>query len=132
MTAGEHYSPRNHFVGPVCPRHLAAIPFLSGLSKLLLLVIFNFCGPKDSCNPSLVILAKAVGRSVDRVSAALQELMEAGFIARKRRGPGQTATIHLIWHEGLESSLRNSSPDSADVQSLDAPEIPQIRGVSYS
>jgi hypothetical protein len=116
---------------PLC---MVPYPRLSWAAKCLYARLALFRGRKKDgfCAPDLKKLATAMGASVDAVNRWMVELMNEGFIGRRRRGPGRAAECIFLEHSVFLDSgkVRNQqeATDSAEMPNQEGVLIPQICG----
>ncbi len=125
--AGEAFAPHMLFVSLPVPISIAADPKLSWFAKILYGRLRLHAGKKDSCFVRLETLGQELGTSIDTVGRGLKELIDAGLVARRRRGPGKENVYFFTWHPSLEQSLNARSSDSAKVRNQEASDSADLR-----
>jgi hypothetical protein len=90
---------------------------LSAWARLLYPLLLNYHSEEHGCFPGQERLAADLGVSVDTIGRALNELVTARLIAKKRRGRGHTNAYVLL----LDSApTRNQEYDSAPTRIPDS------------
>jgi len=112
---GEPFNPHRRFNGVFVPLGLLRCRDIGDGAKLLYGRLCLFAGKDGECFADRTELAKEMGLSVASIGRQLEELVEAKFIRRVRRGRGQTALCRFLWHPALECCERVTS-DSAKVR----------------
>ncbi len=126
MKIGEPFNPHRRFNGVFVPLGLLRCREIGDGAKLLYGRLCLFAGKDSDCFAERTELAKEMGLSVATIGRQLEELVDAKFIRRVRRGRGQTALCQFLWHPALESCERASS-DNAKVSRQKASESAELR-----
>jgi len=90
---------------------------------LLLGRLYSLADDECYVYPGVERLAEEFGVDRSTIKRWLWELSEAGYIARKRRGPGRSSGSALLWHKSLVGSLRSKANVSAPSDDLDGSEV---------
>jgi len=115
VTIGDPFNPHRRLNGVFVPLGLLRCREIGNGAKLLYGRLCLFAGKDGECFAERSELGKEMGLSVASIGRQLEELVDAKFIRRVRRGRGQTALCQFLWHPALESCQR-SAPDNAKVR----------------
>ena len=101
---GEPFNPWRRFNGVFVPLGLLAYPGLSDGAKLLYGRLGLYAGKDGACYAGRDTMAKDMGVHVATITRLLNELTQAGFIRRIRRGPGRNDACEFLYHAALVES----------------------------
>ena len=100
---GEVFNPYRLFNGVWIPNSVMRSRAISSGSKLCLGRLFQYAGEKGFCYPSQKTLATELAVSERRARFYLYELEKTGFIAKRKRGLGETDVYDFKWHSCYDS-----------------------------
>ncbi len=126
VKVGDSFNPHRRFNGVFVPLGLLRFKEIGDGAKLLYGRLCLFAGKNGECFAERTALAKEMGVSVATIGRQLEELVNAEFIRRVRRGRGRTALCQFLWHPALESCERAHS-DSAKMRGQEAPKSAELR-----
>jgi hypothetical protein len=101
---GQPFNPWRRFNGVFVPLGLLAFPGLSDGAKLLYGRLGLYAGKDGACYAGRDTMAKDMGVHVATITRLLNELTQAGFIRRIRRGPGRNDACEFLYHAALIES----------------------------
>jgi hypothetical protein len=112
---GQPFNPWKRFNGVFVPLGLLAYPGLSDGAKLLYGRLGLYAGKDGSCYAGRDTMAKDMRVHVATITRLLNELTQAGFIRRIRRGPGRNDACEFLYHAALIESEK-LPPDVAEMR----------------
>jgi hypothetical protein len=113
---GQPINPYNRMLGSQVPNAILQHKELSSTAKLLWGRLAQYAGKDGACFPSILLLAKEIGRSKRQVARGIVELKSMGFLSWDRGKKHESNRYYLLFHSCLEEGWEEPKSKLRDVK----------------